>query len=70
MIAEAVTNKADGVWQRMQKDEITNPQEVITFLKMDRLRILWRERMSLLIILPTISSATVCMRQESRIHDQ
>ena len=70
MIAEAVTNKADGVWQRMQKDGITNPQEVITFLKMDRLRILWRERMSLLIILPTISSATVCMRQESRIHDQ
>lgn len=27
MIAEAVTNKADGVWQRMQKDGITNPQD-------------------------------------------
>jgi len=53
MITEAVTNKVDGVWQRMQKGGIANRQEVITFLKMDRLRILWRERMSLLIILPT-----------------
>lgn len=32
MVTEVVTNKVDGVWQRMQKGGITNPQEVITQL--------------------------------------